>query len=103
MITGAVIQLATDRNLFLLHNAGRNRRVLFYLSLLVGCFIGSAATTHVEPALGLLLMAAVKTFVGFSFLFNDGIEKRPVSCEEDGGDSGDAGTQTPITHILWGD
>lgn len=101
MVTGALIQLATDRRLFALKNVARNRRVLFYLSLLIGCFIGASVDATLGsdgPALALLLCAITKTLVLISFLFNDGVMSNKTQDEEGG-----AGTHTPFSKILWGD
>lgn len=98
MITGALVQLATDDKLLALRNIARNRRVLFFLSLLAGCFVGAAATTRVSDSMALLLTAIVKALVFVSFFFNHGVSRRSIDDREDHQD-----VHAPITSTLWGD
>lgn len=99
---GTMVQLCNDPRIFSLHNKPRNKRVLFYISLLSGCFIGAAAR-YCDAWLGLLLTAVVKLVVSLSFLFNKGIVMVETGDFEEGGQKALAGTATPISRILWGD
>lgn len=99
LTVGTLVQLSSDRNFFHRHNHPRTRRVLFYLSLLVGCFIGAAARDR-DAWLGLLLTASLKALISISFLFNQGIVVPDAGDKEKGAVSG---TATPISKILWGD
>ncbi|KAF2723143.1 hypothetical protein K431DRAFT_302070 [Polychaeton citri CBS 116435] len=101
MITGAIIQICTDRNFFKIHNIARNRRVLFCISLLCGCFVGSSALVYKSPTCALLLVACFKGVGTFSFFFNHGIVDVVKSDLEAPGKV--EGTATPINKILWGD
>lgn len=98
MITGALIQLATDRRFFHAHNSARNRRLLFFVCLLAGAFVGASATTYVGPQLGLLLNAIVKTLVCLTFFLNHGMLVPGGSTPKV-----ESGTATPFNLILWGD
>lgn len=96
------MQLCNDPKIFSLHNKPRDRRVLFYISLLSGCFIGAAARYR-DAWLGLLLTAVVKLVVSLSFFFNPGIVVIETIDAEEGGKKVTTGTATPISKILWGD
>lgn len=103
MITGSLIQLSNDRDVFKPHNRARDRRVLFYLSLLAGCFIGAAALLK-ETSLAILLAGTVKGLVTVSFLFNRGV----IAVVEDRteglpGNSTREELAIPVSTILWGD
>ncbi|KAK5112556.1 hypothetical protein LTR85_011248 [Meristemomyces frigidus] len=104
MITGTLVQLSNDPKLFELRNAPRNRRLVFYASLLMGCMIGAAAAKYRDAALGLLLAAVVKVVATVSFLFNRGVMvcAEVVDQEKNDGSAG-PGVATPISKILWGD
>ena len=72
LITGAMMQLATDRNLFKRQNPARTRRLLFILLFFMGAVAGAAATKLVRPSLGMLLDASMKTVACVSFFYNPG-------------------------------
>ncbi|KAK5131371.1 hypothetical protein LTR08_000974 [Meristemomyces frigidus] len=105
MITGTLVSLSNDPKLFHLQNAPRNRRLLFYASLLSGCFIGAAASRYSDASLGLLLAATVKAVAALSFFLNRGIVMANQAADEE--KSGHylpaSGTATPVSMILWGD
>lgn len=96
MVTGTLIQLSTDRKIFQLHNAARNRRLCFFIALVAGAFVGAASAQYASASLSMALFGAVKAIVMVSFLFNHGLvgaqKNQPTS-----------GTVTPLTRILWGD
>ncbi|KAK4506455.1 hypothetical protein PRZ48_000187 [Zasmidium cellare] len=101
MITGALIQLCTDRKIFAWHNVKRNRRLAFYVSMLVGCFIGASIVKYRSPSAVLVVCAATKGAIFLSFFFNRGmVEKRRVL--EDGNCKTE-GAVTPVSRVLWGD
>lgn len=104
MITGTLVQLSNDPKFFDLQNAPRNRRLMFYTSLLSGCFIGVAAVRYRDAALGLLLAAVIKGAASVSFMFNKGIMVcAEVVDQEKNDESPSSGAATPISKILWGD
>lgn len=94
MVTGALVQLATDRDVLRPANVARNRRLVFFGALLAGAFAGAAATTFVSGALALLLTALVKTVVCLSFLVNHGMVRRK---------GGEEAVAVPLRNVLWGD
>ena len=107
MITGAIIQLATDRHIFHLRNVARNRRVLFFAALLAGTFVGATTTRYVGAPTAVLLMAVTKTVVFLSFFLNHGMVDAAPAGKGDaedakGSDKSDAFAK-PLTKILWGD
>lgn len=69
MITGAMVQVASDSDVLARQNASRNRRVAFFLAVLLGAFVGSLATSFVDSCLGLLLAGILKAVVTIMFLF----------------------------------
>lgn len=101
MITGALIQLCTDKNFFSLKNAKRNRRMAFYVSMLAGCFIGAAILRYSSPSACLVVAAATKGLLFFTFLGNRGMVEQRLRLE-DGGEKVE-GTITPASRVLWGD
>lgn len=104
MVTGTLVQLSNDAKLFHLHNAPRNRRVMFYFSLIFGCFAGVGAVRYRDAALGLLVAACVKAVASLSFFFNHGIVRVDKGVDpEKQGERRISGAATPISKILWGD
>lgn len=70
MITRSLSDLFTDPKLLKLKgNRGRDRRLFFILSLLVGGFIGATAYVYCAPGLPYLLGALIKMIVTTGFLF----------------------------------
>ncbi|SMY20482.1 unnamed protein product [Zymoseptoria tritici ST99CH_1A5] len=101
MITGALIQLCTDRRIFAWRNVKRNRRLAFFASILAGGFVGAGTMRWRSPSAALVVAAAIKGFLVITFLGNRGlVEKTKVL--EDGGHKVE-GTATPATRVLWGD
>lgn len=98
MITGALIMLCTDQNLFKLKNPKRDRRLAFFLSMLLGNYAGSAALSQYSPSLVLVLVAALKGFLVFTFLLNCGVMQRLVSTEQ--GEQKTHGAVTPAKQVL---
>ena len=96
MVTGALIQLCTDRHILELKNTKRNRRLIFYACFLCGCFTGANITKHVSTSLAILLHAVLKTIACLSFLFNEGNEP-----ETDG--ETQRRPRSPLFRIIWGD
>ena len=72
MITAAVVNLVSDPKLLSLENSVRNRRVLYWASLLSGAFVGALAVKVYGPMLAISLAAIVKIFVGLLFMSNPG-------------------------------
>lgn len=121
MVTGALVELATDRQLFRVRNGGRNRRVAFYLCLLVGALVGAVVVKWRGPGWGLVVVAGVKGLVAVSFLgswgvvgeatvgggkvgvgsgeVEDGTERK---SERSGSWKGEA-FALPMSRVLWGD
>ncbi|KAL1303097.1 hypothetical protein AAFC00_006538 [Neodothiora populina] len=93
MVTGAIVQFVADEKLFHAKNASRNRRLAFYFSMLGGAFVGAVVGKFVNPTLGLLLVASLKTVVTFLFLFNSSKGKR----------ARDYFTKSPDIMVLFGD
>ncbi|KAK3648905.1 hypothetical protein LTR56_003809 [Elasticomyces elasticus] len=79
MVTSTLIQLSHDPYIFYRHNPARTRRLLVYISFLVGSSVGAAAARRRTPTLGLLLTGAVKTGVTTSLLWNQGIARLPIA------------------------
>lgn len=69
MITGAIVQLATDETVFAKDNVARTRRVLFFGAMLAGAFVGAGCASCMDAALGLLVAGIVKSAVTIMFLF----------------------------------
>lgn len=102
MITGALIALASDKDLFRWKNNKRARRILFFASIEAGSFIGAALLNFRSPTSTILVCAAVKFLIVGTFLFNRGIVKQPKNISGGHGPNID-GTVTPVSRILWGD
>ncbi|CAK3995068.1 hypothetical protein AC579_3647 [Lecanosticta acicola] len=101
MVTGALIQLCTDKNFFALKNAKRNRRLAFYASMLTGCFIGAALLKYSSPSAALVVCAATKGLLFVSFFCNRGLVEKRFGLED--GREKSEGTVTPASRVLWGD
>ncbi|THV66866.1 hypothetical protein D6D24_09292 [Aureobasidium pullulans] len=69
MVTGAIVQVAMDGNVFGKDNAARTRRVFFFLAMLGGAFVGAGCASCMDASLGLLVAGCVKTVVTVMFLF----------------------------------
>jgi len=78
MITGALVQFASDPSLLKVRNAARDRRVVFFAALLAGAFVGAAAHGASGPGWALLVSASVKIIVSAGFLANYGVRTRSV-------------------------
>lgn len=84
MITGALIKLCADRKLFSLDNV-KWLKMLFFLALLTGGFVGAVCKRHAyDAALGLWLIAGVKTCVGLSFFLNPRVDEERGDNEGEG-------------------
>lgn len=68
MVTGAIVQVATDRNVFGKKNGARTRRVLFFFAMLGGGFLGAVGVRFEDPCLGIFVAGVVKGVVGLGFL-----------------------------------
>ncbi|PPJ56214.1 hypothetical protein CBER1_09384 [Cercospora berteroae] len=101
MITGALIQLCTDPEIFKLHNLKRNRRFAFFCSMLLGCFLGAGVLKASSPSALLVLVASMKGALVSTFLFNRGIVEKKTHLEN--GEKKIEGHATPVTRVLWGD
>jgi uncharacterized membrane protein YoaK (UPF0700 family) len=114
MITGAVVSLSNhyrtlmqdayrcaqistlgDPRIFHGKNHARDRRILFVVAYLAGCFAGSALNAY-NTTWVFFRAFGMKMFICATFLFTPGmvadLEKQD-----------DEGTRTPVSHILWGD
>ncbi|KAF2171394.1 hypothetical protein M409DRAFT_50841 [Zasmidium cellare ATCC 36951] len=101
MVTGALIQLCTDRKIFALHNVKRNRRLAFFCAMLCGCFIGASIVRYRSPSAVLVVCAATKGAIFLSFFCNRGMVERRRVLED--GACKTEGAVTPVSRVLWGD
>ncbi|KXT17765.1 hypothetical protein AC579_3647 [Pseudocercospora musae] len=101
MITGALIQLCTDKDIFKVHNTKRNRRLAFFTAMLAGCFIGTAVLAKRSPSAVIVVVAAMKGALVISFLFNRGLVEKKMQLED--GHERIQGAITPASRVLWGD
>lgn len=101
MITGALIQLCTDKDILRLHNTKRNRRLLFFTAMLLGCFMGAAVLSERSPSAVIVVVAAIKGGLVLSFFFNHGLVQRKTQLED--GNEKVEGAITPVSRVLWGD
>ncbi|KAF1988256.1 hypothetical protein K402DRAFT_445502 [Aulographum hederae CBS 113979] len=99
MVTGAFVMLAVDRRIFAKKNPARNRRIAFFLSLILGSVIGSIAARWCDTALPILLTGCLKALVMVMFLFNTGV--KPGRLPE--GETQLARSSVTILKVLWGD
>lgn len=76
MATAAFIDVAADPCLLKIQNRQRNRRVIFLLMLVGGCFVGAFSQAAINSTFAIILCAVCKTVVTFAFLMNKPIEKR---------------------------
>lgn len=76
MATAAFIDVAADPCLLKIQNRQRNRRVIFLLMLVAGCFVGAFLQAAINSTFAIVLCAVCKTIVTFAFLMNKSIEKR---------------------------
>ncbi|KAJ9635436.1 hypothetical protein H2201_003098 [Coniosporium apollinis] len=100
MITGALVMLAVDRNIFKRKNLARNRRVLSLFTIVAGGFIGAAIDRYYSPTFSLLLVATIKTIVTIMFLFNRGTKQRRINLE---GTTENARSSVTFLKVIWGD
>ncbi|KEQ91995.1 hypothetical protein AUEXF2481DRAFT_43392 [Aureobasidium subglaciale EXF-2481] len=63
MVTGAIIQIATDANIFNRDNSARSRRSVFFLAMLGGAFVGAGCASRGDAVVGLLVAACLKLVV----------------------------------------
>ncbi|KAK6381876.1 hypothetical protein LTR65_010916 [Meristemomyces frigidus] len=70
--TAAYVDLFVDPDFFapVTKNRGRNRRVVFLLTLCAGSFIGAPAYKYVSSAFAVLLAGVIKVIVTALFCFN---------------------------------
>jgi hypothetical protein len=91
----AQISTLGDPRIFQVKNHARDRRILFVIAYLAGCFAGSALNVY-DTTWAFFLAFGMKMFICATFLFTPGmvadLEKQD-----------DEGTRTPVSHILWGD
>ncbi|KAK8242823.1 hypothetical protein IWZ00DRAFT_546363 [Phyllosticta capitalensis] len=96
MVTGALVMLSQDKSIFKLNNPGRNRKLLFVISLLMGSFVGAACENLEGASMALLLVGIVKVVVTIMFLCNYGTKKKPGSSET-------VESNVSLLHVLWAD
>ena len=72
MATAAWVDLLIDRNLFVLKNRPRTRRVAFLLALVVGSLVGAAIHRAVGSATAIAVSGAVKVLVTLLYFFSPG-------------------------------
>ena len=70
MITVAITNLASDPNLLSRRNTARDRRALYWFSILVGTLVGAFVSSIGGVLFAISLATAVKASVGILFLFN---------------------------------
>ncbi|KAJ5518271.1 hypothetical protein N7453_000693 [Penicillium expansum] len=75
MATAAFIDVVADPGILKVQNRQRNRRVVFLLMLIAGCFVGAFAQAAINSTFAILLCAICKTIVTFAFLMNKPIEE----------------------------
>ncbi|CAO3649170.1 unnamed protein product [Cunninghamella blakesleeana] len=69
VVTSAMVDLWSDKNLFKKNNLGRNRRLGFIVSLFLGVITGSfLLKTTIEGTI--ILAASIKLLISLSFIFN---------------------------------
>ena len=73
MITAAIVNLASDPRILAHHNSIRNRRAMYWVSMLAGAFLGAVVCKASSPTEALWLAAGIKVCVGLSFLCNKGV------------------------------
>ncbi|GAB7328106.1 hypothetical protein MBLNU13_g00143t1 [Cladosporium sp. NU13] len=95
MITGAVISTLGDPRIFHANNHARDRRILFVIAYLAGCFAGSALNAY-DTTWAFFLAFGMKMFICATFLFTPGMVADLEKQDNEG-------TRTPVSHILWGD
>jgi hypothetical protein len=114
MITGAVVRLSRihitlvlyayyrtqistlgDPRIFRWSNHARDRRILFVIAYLAGCFVGSALNAY-DTTCTFFLAFGMKMFICATFLFTPGMVADLEKQDNEG-------TRTPVSHILWGD
>lgn len=100
MVTGALIQICRDPNLFKLKNTARNRRIAFVSCYALGCASGGVISKERTPAFAFVTYAVCKTALGLSFLSNPAVEK-----DEHGKTTEPPRrrSRSPIFRIIWGD
>ncbi|KAJ5198282.1 uncharacterized protein N7498_007399 [Penicillium cinerascens] len=76
MATAAFVDVVIDPDLGKLKNRLRNRRVMFLVMLIAGCFVGAFAQREVSSSFPILLCAIGKALVCVGFLFN-----RPIAAD----------------------
>jgi uncharacterized membrane protein YoaK (UPF0700 family) len=70
VVTSAMVDLWSDKNLLKKYNIGRNRRIAFIISLLIGAITGSFLLKISIPGT-VILCASIKFVVALSFMFNN--------------------------------
>ncbi|OOF91788.1 hypothetical protein ASPCADRAFT_408912 [Aspergillus carbonarius ITEM 5010] len=74
MATAAYVDVVIDPGILSRSNRARNRRVLFLLLLLAGCFVGAVLEREVGSRITLVVSGVCKGVVTVVFLFNRKIE-----------------------------
>ncbi|KAM0715122.1 hypothetical protein Q7P37_009587 [Cladosporium fusiforme] len=92
MITGALISTLGDAKIAKKHNHARNRRLLFILCYIVGCFVGASMKFNTDWVF--FLAFGLKMLSCTTFLINRGMV-RDLEMQDE--------KPAPVTHILWGD
>ena len=84
-----------DPRLFRWSNHPRDRRILFVVAYVAGCFAGSALNTY-DMVWTFFLAFGMKMFACTTFLLTPGMVMDLESQDS-------AGTRMPVSHILWGE
>lgn len=81
MATAAWVDLVIDPNLLVLKNRGRNRRVFFLLTLVVGALVGAWIYKTAGSATAIAVSGVGKFIVTIMYFFNSA-EKRKVESSQ---------------------
>lgn len=73
VVTGTIVTFATDQRALALHNPARNRRALFFLSLLAGALVGATMVRFSGAAAALFCVASCRLVIGLTFFGNHSI------------------------------
>jgi uncharacterized membrane protein YoaK (UPF0700 family) len=83
MATAAWVDLMIDPALFSVRNRGRNRRIGFLASLVLGTLAGAFIFRRVGSPAALVVSAAGKVLVTVMYLFAPAEKPKPVESPED--------------------
>ncbi|KAF2089558.1 hypothetical protein K490DRAFT_55151 [Saccharata proteae CBS 121410] len=99
MVTGALVMLSQDKDIHKLRNKGRDRKLFFVISILLGAFVGATSNRYASGSLTLLLVVIVKAIMTFCFMFNKGTKELELGP----GKPHVTESSVSLRHILWAD